>query len=121
MLVGRVRLGGRGRRWGAAFSAYFLGLPGGSRGWGVGGSTAAGRSRRIQTDQSVRLSSRTLEDSPVNATQNRPGRPVDQQLWGRRCDEILGVAAKLFAEKGYDHADTQELADRVGVGKGTLY
>ncbi|MFO0912344.1 MAG: TetR/AcrR family transcriptional regulator [Pirellulales bacterium] len=51
----------------------------------------------------------------------RPGRPVDHELWGRRRDEILTVAAQLFAERGYDQADTQQLADRVGVGKGTLY
>ena len=49
------------------------------------------------------------------------GRAVDEELWGRRTDEILDVAAMLFAERGYAGADTQELADRVGVGKGTLY
>jgi len=49
------------------------------------------------------------------------GRPVDERLWERRCDEILDAAAGLFAERGYDAADTQELANRVGVGKGTLY
>tara|TARA_R110002072_G_scaffold289831_2_gene457105 strand:- start:43243 stop:43893 length:651 start_codon:yes stop_codon:yes gene_type:complete len=57
----------------------------------------------------------------MNATQNSRGRPVDEELWGRRSGEILDVAATLFAERGYAGADTQELADRVGVGKGTLY
>jgi AcrR family transcriptional regulator len=57
----------------------------------------------------------------MNATQNSRRRPVDEELWGRRSDEILDVAATLFAERGYAGADTQELADRVGVGKGTLY
>lgn len=57
----------------------------------------------------------------MNATQNSCGRPVDEELWGRRSGEILDVAATLFAERGYAGADTQELADRVGVGKGTLY
>ncbi len=35
--------------------------------------------------------------------------------------EILDAATTLFAERGYDGADTQALADKLGVGKGTLY
>ena len=57
----------------------------------------------------------------MNATQNSHGRPIDEELWSRRRGEILDVAATLFAERGYAGADTQELADRLGVGKGTLY
>ncbi len=57
----------------------------------------------------------------MDKIQANRGRPIDEGLWGRRCDEILDAAAILFAERGYDGADTQELADRVGVGKGTLY
>ncbi|MGQ0636150.1 MAG: TetR/AcrR family transcriptional regulator [Planctomycetaceae bacterium] len=49
------------------------------------------------------------------------GRPPNPALLERRTEEILSAAAKLFAERGYADADTQELADRVGVGKGTLY
>ena len=49
------------------------------------------------------------------------GRPRSPGLQERRRDEILAVAARLFAERGYADADTQELADRVGIGKGTLY
>lgn len=39
---------------------------------------------------------------------------------GRR-EAILDAATELFAEQGYHDADTQVLADRLGVGKGTLY
>jgi AcrR family transcriptional regulator len=39
----------------------------------------------------------------------------------RREEEILEAAATLFAECGYSQADTQTLADRLGVGKGTIY
>ncbi|HTI49870.1 MAG TPA: helix-turn-helix domain-containing protein [Planctomycetaceae bacterium] len=53
-------------------------------------------------------------------TQKR-GRPASADLHERRTEEILAAAAKLFAERGYADADTQELADRLGVGKGTLY
>jgi AcrR family transcriptional regulator len=40
---------------------------------------------------------------------------------GRRHDQILDAAAKLFARHGYSETDTQLLADELGVGKGTLY
>ncbi len=38
-----------------------------------------------------------------------------------RREEILEAATKLFAEHGYADTDTQLLADKLGVGKGTLY
>jgi AcrR family transcriptional regulator len=38
-----------------------------------------------------------------------------------RREEILDAATKLFAEHGYADTDTQQLADKLGVGKGTLY
>jgi len=50
-----------------------------------------------------------------------PGRPRDPSLATRRRDEILGAAAKLFAERGYAATDLQIVADALGVGKGTLY
>lgn len=55
------------------------------------------------------------------AIARKPGRPVDPGLRGRRCEEILDAALKLFAAHGYSGADTQVLADELGVGKGTLY
>src|SRR5580765_7467712 len=39
----------------------------------------------------------------------------------RRREEILDVAAQVFAEQGYSNTDTDELAARLKVGKGTLY
>jgi AcrR family transcriptional regulator len=38
-----------------------------------------------------------------------------------RKEEILGTATELFAEHGFSDAMTQALADRLGVGKGTIY
>src|SRR5258708_39125249 len=49
------------------------------------------------------------------------GRPKDETLKPRREEEILDAAAKLFAERGYSNTDTQDLADAIQVGKGTLY
>lgn len=51
----------------------------------------------------------------------RPGRPRDEELANRRSEEILNAAAVFFAETGYRQADIQVLADRIGVGKGTVY
>src|SRR5262245_2376801 len=57
----------------------------------------------------------------VSPVTKRPGRPVDPELWQRRREEILDAAAALFAERGYTETDTQILADKLQVGKGTLY
>ncbi|HUY32899.1 MAG TPA: TetR/AcrR family transcriptional regulator [Pirellulales bacterium] len=38
-----------------------------------------------------------------------------------RTEEILDAATKLFAEHGYADTDTQLLAEKLQVGKGTLY
>jgi AcrR family transcriptional regulator len=46
---------------------------------------------------------------------------VDPELRARREEEILDAAADLFARHGYARTETQMLADRLGVGKGTIY
>ena len=48
-------------------------------------------------------------------------KPHSEDIRTRREEEILEAATKLFAECGYTDADTQTLADRLGVGKGTIY
>jgi AcrR family transcriptional regulator len=50
-----------------------------------------------------------------------PGRPKDEDLAARRREEILAAATRLFAATGYRTGDVQVLADRLGVGKGTVY
>ena len=53
--------------------------------------------------------------------QRKPGRPPNEAARHQREAEILDAAARLFAERGFSEANTQELADIVGVGKGTIY
>jgi AcrR family transcriptional regulator len=48
-------------------------------------------------------------------------RLADDELWASRREQILDAAVELFAKHGYADADTQLLADKLGVGKGTLY
>lgn len=55
------------------------------------------------------------------AAKRSPGRPASEDIRARRQEEILEAAAKLFAERGYSDANTQELADLLQVGKGTIY
>jgi AcrR family transcriptional regulator len=55
------------------------------------------------------------------ATKRAPGRPKDDSLAARRQEEILEVATKIFASDSYQNADLQEVADELGVAKGTLY
>ena len=35
--------------------------------------------------------------------------------------KIFNTAVKLFAEKGYDNASTEEITAMAGVAKGSLY
>jgi AcrR family transcriptional regulator len=51
----------------------------------------------------------------------RPRRQTDAERCAFRQEQILDAAAALFAEHGYSNTDTQLLADRLQVGKGTLY
>jgi len=56
-----------------------------------------------------------------NGLVRKLGRPVDPTLWDRRREEILDAAVKLFAKHGFTETDTQILANKLQVGKGTLY
>ncbi|UCF80505.1 MAG: TetR/AcrR family transcriptional regulator [Acidobacteriota bacterium] len=55
------------------------------------------------------------------ARKRKPGRPRDEALAERRQEEILETATSVFAELGYRATDVQVIADRLGVGKGTVY
>lgn len=55
------------------------------------------------------------------ATRCGPGRPCDPGLAGRRRDQILRAATRVFARRGYPGTDLQDVADAMRVGKGTLY
>jgi AcrR family transcriptional regulator len=58
--------------------------------------------------------------SPINR-QRRRGRPRIEGLAERRREEILAAATDVFARLGYPGTDLQVVADRLGVGKGTVY
>lgn len=55
------------------------------------------------------------------SAKRKVGRPPDEALRERRQEEILDVAAPIFAREGYLPTDVQLVADALGVGKGTIY
>lgn len=63
----------------------------------------------------------TAPTSDIPETRRGPGRPRDEERTERRRAEILEATVQLFAECGYAQTDLQELANRLGVGKGTVY
>ena len=71
----------------------------------------------------MRLTGQSINYGNVmkNASVRKLGRPVDPTLRERRREEILDAAVKLFAQHGYSETDTQVLANKLQVGKGTLY
>jgi AcrR family transcriptional regulator len=57
-----------------------------------------------------------------NLTEARKrGRPRDPDLEARRKAQILDTAARVFATFGFASTQVQTIADRVGVGNGTVY
>ncbi len=52
---------------------------------------------------------------------SKRGRPPEEGLAERRREEILRVSTRLFASAGFACTDLQDVADKLGVGKGTLY
>ena len=51
----------------------------------------------------------------------KPGRPRDEGLQLRRREEILDAATAQFAKHGYPNTDVESVAEKLGVGKGTIY
>ncbi|HKB01310.1 MAG TPA: TetR/AcrR family transcriptional regulator [Gemmataceae bacterium] len=49
------------------------------------------------------------------------GRPKDPDLPARRRAAILRAAVRVFARRGYRDTNLQDVADALGVAKGTLY
>jgi len=57
----------------------------------------------------------------VTTVLRKPGRPRDPALESRRKAEILDAAASVFAAHGFAGTQVQTIADKLGVGNGTVY
>jgi AcrR family transcriptional regulator len=53
--------------------------------------------------------------------QKKSKRCSDEEAMSARREDILEMATQLFADQGFSDAITQVLADRLQIGKGTLY
>jgi TetR/AcrR family transcriptional regulator, cholesterol catabolism regulator len=62
---------------------------------------------------------------PMATRSARPAGRAEQQVsvrdGQRRREELLEIACRVFAEKGFDGATLQDIADRFGVLKGSLF
>jgi AcrR family transcriptional regulator len=56
-----------------------------------------------------------------NFSEKKLKRCCDEESMSARREEILDKATELFAEQGFTDAVTQVVADRLQIGKGTLY
>jgi len=63
----------------------------------------------------------TLPDGVSDAGQTSNGLSRQEKVVAQRGEEILDVAIRIFASKGFAEADVQRIADDAGVGKGTVY
>src|SRR5271166_192846 len=83
-------------------------------------SSLTGQSTRLQcglTSQSVRESHPRMQE--LNGKKSKRC-CSDEEVLARK-EEILQTATELFAEQGFSDAITQVLADRLQLGKGTIY
>ncbi len=62
-----------------------------------------------------------VNDVSVSLPKRSPGRPKNNKLTSQRREEILCVATELFAKYGFASTDVQQIADRLGLAKGTIY
>jgi AcrR family transcriptional regulator len=56
----------------------------------------------------------------INMTHSAPMEPrgtLNERRWG----EVLQIASEVFGERGYPAASLQEIAERLGITKGSLY
>src|SRR5271170_7201813 len=53
--------------------------------------------------------------------QKREPRPAGTRKTHRRSPEIIDAAARVFADRGYHGATTQDIADVLGIRQASLY
>ncbi len=51
----------------------------------------------------------------------RPGRPPNKERWQKRRDEVVDIAAQVFAERGYHRTTIDDLVEATGLTRGGLY
>lgn len=65
--------------------------------------------------------SRARRAVPIRAPVPAEQKPAGARNTHRRSTEILDAAARVFAERGYHGASTQDIADLLGIRQASLY
>lgn len=71
---------------------------------------------RVRPPLSIRHSGPTNLLEPVRLSIS-----ASEQTLSLRDEKILAVARDVFARRGFRNTDVQEIADKLGIGKGTIY
>ena len=79
----------------------------------------ASAARSANDDPSGGSAAPNVEDATAHA--DHPAYPARQRRKEARPHELLEAALTLFVEKGFAATRTEEVAQRAGVSKGTLY
>ena len=72
----------------------------------------------------MRRSGRTARATPVTRTTDKTPRRAAggaSRARRKRDEEVVAAAAKVFYERGYSAATVQDIADELGILKGSLY
>ena len=62
-----------------------------------------------------------LRGARVHVSRHATERSVASSTWRTRREELVDAAARLFAERGYHGTSMADLAEAMGVQKGSLY
>src|SRR4051794_33402240 len=68
-------------------------------------------------EQTAAMTAGRRKDNGI-AAEDESGRARPRR---KRDEEVLDAAAKVFAERGYSEASVQDVADELGILKGSLY
>ncbi|MDO4557912.1 MAG: TetR/AcrR family transcriptional regulator, partial [Planctomycetia bacterium] len=63
----------------------------------------------------------TMDVKISRPRRGKAGRPVDEARKAQRREQILSAAIRMFAERGFAESRMQDLADQLGVAKGTIF
>ena len=88
-----------------------------------GGQLANAHQLVIPTESPVGVTSLKLGVMPAQMLRMASSVPLEPRgtLNERRWGEVLEVASEVFGERGYPAASLQEIAERLGISKGSLY
>jgi TetR/AcrR family transcriptional regulator, cholesterol catabolism regulator len=80
------------------------------------------KSRSSVPPRARAVRARQARDSVRRDIGHRPATPVSEtRKTHRRSPEIIDAAARVFAERGYHGATTQDIADILGIRQASLY